>query len=70
MIAYVIEVEHIAARASAISHEAYSSIEQAQAFCLSRYGNVRQETKADNFTFVDEDRVFRYIIHEVRVVSE
>lgn len=65
MKAYIITCEHIKTRFKTVSQEAYKTLEQAQAFCMNRSGNIR---KLSEFTFVDENREYGYEIKEVTIV--
>lgn len=65
MKAYIIICEHIKTRYRTVSQEAYKSLEQAQAFCLKRSGNIR---KINEFMFVDEKHEYGYEITDVSVV--
>ena len=64
MKAYIIIYENIKTGFKTVSQEAFYTLEQAQAFCLHRAGNVKKIT---DFLFVDENETSGYEIKEIFV---
>ena len=63
MRAYVIVVENMKAGTRKVSQEAYKALQQAQAFCMTRSGNVQKHNE-----FLFYDGIYRYEIVEVKIV--
>ena len=62
---YIVTVENLTRKFKGVSQEAYSTLEKAHKFCMSRSGTVE---KVDNYHFVDWDADTGYEINEVSVV--
>ena len=63
MRAYVVMVENLGTGHRKVSQEAYNTILQAQAFCMTRSGNVQKHNE-----FLFYDGIYRYEIVEVKIV--
>lgn len=64
MKAYVIIYENLITKFKTVSQEAYFKLEDAQAFCLNRSGNVQQ---INDFLFVGEGETCGYEIKEISI---